>query len=186
MKNTSKIFAAGQVLTLEVAKSLKGKKIATTHPVYKANKATVTEFVVGEIISEWDLAAKNIDAANFPQGNQQLYWASYMSEDRINEAKTTLVLLAADGTNNYIRCHTDSGYFDEPTFTCSDADREVYYVEVVTAKKSVEWKSPHNDKYVVIEGQSYQVVGYRKQHDDLGVICEAGTPHYLGRDVFDF
>ena len=124
----SDIFAVRQVLTLEIAKQLKGKTIATTHPVYRANTATVTEFVVGEIISEWDLAAKNVDAKNFPQGNQQLYWASYMSEDRIQEAKNTLVLLAEDGNNNYIRCHIGSGYFPEPTFTCSDADREVYYV----------------------------------------------------------
>jgi hypothetical protein len=130
MITTKQVFEANQVLTLEIAKTLKGKKIATTHPVYRANTAVVTEFVVGEIISEWDLAAKNIDAANFPQGNQQLYWASYMSEDRIEEAKNTLNLLAEDGTNNYIRCHINSGYFPQPTFTCSDADREVYYIIV--------------------------------------------------------
>jgi hypothetical protein len=130
MKTVNEIFAAKQVLTLEMAKQLKGQKIATTHPVYRANTAVVTEFVVGEIISEWDLAAKNVDPKNFPQGNQQLYWASYMSEDRIQEAKNTLNLLAEDGTNNYIRCHIGSGYFSEPTFTCSDADREVYYVVI--------------------------------------------------------
>lgn len=193
MKNVSEIFRAGQVLTLEVAKNLKGKKIATTHPVYKANKATVTEFVVGEIISEWDLAATKVDPKNFPQGNQQLYWASYMSEDRINDQKNKLVLLAEDGTNHYIYCFLNSGYFDEPTFTCSDEDREVYYVEVVTAKKSVMMED--TDVPAIIEGNTYMVVPenqiwdpnqlrFAKEEGSIVVIDENGKQHFFKPENF--
>lgn len=126
MITPNQIFAANLILTLEAAKELKGKKIATTHPVYKHNTPRVDSFVVGEIISEWDLAERNLNFDKFP--NQQLYWASYMSAEQINEAKSTLVLLAEDGTNHYIRCHLHLPFFSVPVFTCSDVDREVYYV----------------------------------------------------------
>lgn len=190
---TTEIFAANQVLTLEIAKTLKGKKIATTHPVYRANTPSVTEFVVGEIISEWDLAAKNVDLKNFPQGNQQLYWASYMSEERIQEQKNTLNLLAADGTDNYIRCHLYTGYFEQPTFTCSDADREVYFVEIITASKTLMMEG--TEIPAIIEGKSYIVVNesqienlnqrrFAKEEGLIVVIDETGKQHFIKPDYF--
>ncbi len=128
------IFEKGQVLTVAKAKELKGKRIAITSPVYKMNTPHVDEFIVGEIISEWD------DAANrqYPdqQGkytqydNYQQYWASYMNEERIDEQKTRLLLLDENGNRQAVAHTKYYNFYSEPTFTGSDADREVYYVEL--------------------------------------------------------
>lgn len=131
---TSEIFAANKVLTVAVAKELKGKKIACTSPEYKYNTPTVSEFVVGEIISEWDDAANREypdQKGKYTQyDNYQQYWASYMSETQINKTKDILLLLDAEGNRHFVAHVKYDNYYKEPTFTGSDADREVYYVEV--------------------------------------------------------
>lgn len=118
-----------KVLTLEVAQQLKGKKIQTIYFGYRGQDGA-DEFIVGDIVSAWDFAARNIDAANFPQGNQQLYWASYMTERQMNEYKNKMILLDENGKDHYIYCFNDSREFDIPTFTCSDSDRRVLFMEV--------------------------------------------------------
>jgi hypothetical protein len=118
-------------LTLENAKLLKGKRIQTIYFGYKGQNG-VDDFTVGEIVSEWDLAATKVDEKAYPQGNQQLYWASFMSKEQIAESKSKLVILKADGKQTFIYCHQNSREFEVPTFTCSDVDREVYFIEVDT------------------------------------------------------
>lgn len=88
------VFEANQVLTLEIAKTLIGKKIAFTHPVYKANQLTVKIISVGDVIPEWELASKeDYSMSDSRFKTRQDYWKSYMSEKRIDECKTTLVLV---------------------------------------------------------------------------------------------
>lgn len=113
---TQEIFAKGQILTLEIAKSLKGRTIATTHPVYKMNKPTVTTFTVGEIVPQETLWA-----------NQDPAFIARMKESYGD----VLELLDEKGSGTAIRLHKN---YTEDTFTCSDVDREVYYVEVPEQK----------------------------------------------------
>lgn len=123
---TSHIFTNGQLLTLEAAKSLIGKKIACTSREYKHNTPRLVEFIVSGFISDWDLAA------NEPMekyGNRQNYWASYMSQEQVQERKDKLHVLGEDGKTKY-NCHTASREFDEPTFSGSDMDRPVLYIEL--------------------------------------------------------
>ena len=116
----SQIFAADQILTVAKAKELIGKKIACTYPVYSYNKITVEEIVITGMISEWDLAAKNVGGK---YGTQQNYWASYMSSEQIAGLKSKLVLLTDNGPIPY---YSHNG----AEFTCGDMDRPVYFVEL--------------------------------------------------------
>lgn len=117
-------------LTLESAKALKGKKIAWTYFGYKGNQNTVCEMIVGNIISSFDYEKTQPDP-NKKFASQADYWLSYMTEKQIDCQKTDLLLLNADKSNPYIVCHTKYyNFFPEPTFTCSDADRCVFYLEL--------------------------------------------------------
>lgn len=131
---TRDIFAANQLLTLEAAKKLNGKPIACTSPEYRMNTPHVVQFVVGDIVSEWDHAATRVypdQEGKYTQyDNYQQYWGSYMSADKIDELKTTMLVLDNAGNWQY-RCNTKYWmYSDTPTFHGSDVDREVYYVEL--------------------------------------------------------
>lgn len=123
----SEIFQKNQVLTVAIATELKGKRIATTSAEYRCNKPTVKIFVVGEMMTEWDCAAQSINN----QGNfktRQDYWRSYMTDKQVNDRQNTILLLNNEGKRIY-SAHK-SGFYSEPTFSGSDADREVYYVEL--------------------------------------------------------
>lgn len=110
-------------LSKKDAQKLKGKKIKTIYFGY-AGQDGVDEFVVGEIASEWELAEREIlDWGKFNGKSRAEYWASYMSEEQINEAKNTMMLLRADGSKTYIKCEPG-----EDTFCCSDIDRFVRYI----------------------------------------------------------
>ena len=130
---TQEIFAADQILTVAKAIQLKGKQIACTSAEYKANQPRVKTFIVGEIISEWDNAANEAypdqHGKHTQYENFQQYWASYMTETQIKDRKARLILLSEDGKRQYIAI-TNSGFYSVPVFTGSDADREVYFVEL--------------------------------------------------------
>lgn len=116
-----------KVLTLELAKQLKGKRIRTIYFGYKGQDG-VQEFIVGEFASQFELAQKE---SHEEYSTRAKYWESYMSERQLDEKKTNIMLLSADGNNYHICCHTKyNNWFDELTFTCSDSDREVYFIEV--------------------------------------------------------
>lgn len=118
-----------KVLTLALAKELKGKKIRTIYFGYRGQDG-VDEFIVGDIISEFELATRRSDEKF---GNHAKYLESYMTERQLDEVKTKLVLLKDDETYTAICCHTKYwNCFNELTFTCSDADRAVYFIELPT------------------------------------------------------
>ncbi len=125
-------------LTLEVAKMLKGQRIQVIHFGYRGQDEA-TDFVVGEIVSQWDLAALEKDEKLFPNGSRQTYWSTF-GEEKINEFKNKLVLLDEDGKNNFIYCHSKSREFDEPTFTRSDVNRAVFFI-IIEPVECLEIKS---------------------------------------------
>lgn len=118
-------------LTIEAAQALKGKRIKTLYFGY-AGQDGVDDFVVGNIISEYDyyLNCPSETEGRFPdeKGNKNLidYWKSRGFFDVIEESKKTLYLLDSDGYDTMFRLHTEG----DNTFTCSDVDRIVYYKEV--------------------------------------------------------
>lgn len=128
------IFQENQVLTVAVADSLKGQKIACTNPEYSANSCHVSMFVVGEIINELEYMYTQeypLQKEGFTQHKTfGHYWESYMSAAQLDEVKTTLVLLDDAGKKQF-KAHTKySNFYNTPTFTGSDADREVYYIKM--------------------------------------------------------
>lgn len=127
---TQEIFAANQVLTVEIAKSLFGKRIQTVYSGYRGQDGDDT-FVIGDVVSELEYYRnlKEECYENDPKfKNRAEYWESYMSEKQLSEAKSKMVLISADGRNTFIYAHS----FNNGAFTCSDSDRFVYYVELPT------------------------------------------------------
>lgn len=117
-----------KVLTVEAAKELRGKTIKWMYFGYEGNYNAVEEMVVGNIVSEWDYY-KTQPCEGYD--SRTAYWETYMDESRINSLKNTMLLLDEEGNNSFIRCYPKGeSFFKVPTFTCSDADREVYYIEV--------------------------------------------------------
>ena len=130
MITTSQIFEANQVLTLEVAKTLIGKKIAVTNPEDKSNNPDVRIGTVIAIESEWDLAGKedhsHLDGGKY--ATRQDYWKSYMGETEIQEKQRRLKIIS--DSQLYCTCDTACGWYSEPTFFGSDSDREIYYIVI--------------------------------------------------------
>ena len=127
---TQEISAANQVLTVEIAKSLIGKRIQTVYSGYRGQDGDDT-FVIGDVVSELEYYRnlKEECYENDPKfKNRAEYWESYMSEKQLSEAKSKMVLITADGRNTFIYAHS----FNNGAFTCSDSDRFVYYVELPT------------------------------------------------------
>jgi len=112
-----------EVLTEELARELKGKKIATIYFGYKGQDG-FDEFVVGDIKSRYDLAKEELNCGKY--ANRAEYWESYMSEKQLYEVKNELMLLKEDGTSSHHCAHS----FNYGAFTGSDSDRFVYFIEI--------------------------------------------------------
>lgn len=119
------LIKSGNVLTLEIAKTLIGKKIAVTNYEYEANTPSVRIGVLTSIESEYDLAAK--DTFNgYP--NRLQMWKSVLSEQQLKTKQNRLKLVCNGRTDVlYGTCEIGNPYFEEPTFFGSDGDREIYY-----------------------------------------------------------
>lgn len=114
-----------KVLTMEAAKSLKGKTIVWTYFGYEGNEQSLYETQIGDIVSEMDYyETQPMDGWK----SRAEYWRSYMSKRQLDDVKNTLMLLDSDNNMTFIKCHLNSGIFEEPTFTCSDEDRCVFYI----------------------------------------------------------
>lgn len=115
-----------KTLTLNVAKTLKGKRIRYSAEGY--DRTYSGELTAGEIVSEWDYY-KTQPCPGYPSRTAE--WETWMRPERIREAKNKLILLDEEGNNkHYIYCYLNSRFFNEDTFTLSDADREVFYEEI--------------------------------------------------------
>lgn len=113
-----------QVLTAELAQNLIGKKISTLHFGYRGQDGVDT-FTIGDIQSKYEIA-KNQELDGYLSRAE--YWESYMKPNQLDEVKSTDCIITTEGRNTNIMCIKNSGYFDEDTFTRSDADRCVYFI----------------------------------------------------------
>ncbi len=114
------------VLTIEIATKLKGKRISTIYFGYNGQDGK-DNFIIGEIISEYDRAKANAQFSEVDSrfNNQAEWWESYMTPAKLTEYKNKMMLFTADGRNTFIFAHPDNF----GAFTCSDRDRFVFYVE---------------------------------------------------------
>lgn len=118
-----------KVLTLEIAKTLIGKKIRTIYFGYRGQDG-VDEFVVKEVISEWDQAKKDVSET---ETDRELRLIKSAGVNYVNYLKQSMALVADREINNggtYIWCNPKDFSFDTPTFVCSDSDRTVFYIVV--------------------------------------------------------
>ena len=115
-----------KVLTLEASKLLKGKTIIWTYFGYKYNKQRLYETKVGDIVSELEYYETQPLKG---WSSRAQYWRHSMSAEDLKKIRKTLLLLDSDNQLTNINCYLYLNFFDEPTFTCSDADRCVYYIE---------------------------------------------------------
>lgn len=120
-----------KILTLNEAQQLIGKTIRTVYFGYKGQDGE-DMFTVGKILSQYDIAASEPMEG---YSSRAAYWDSYMNEYQLKQKHTNYNIMTSEGRNTFIVCHTEIyNYFETPTFTCSDADREVYF-EVIEIKK---------------------------------------------------
>lgn len=121
------IFQQNQVLTLETAKSLIGKKIAITNAEYRMNRPDVRIFILKDIQSEYELA--KTEPFQMDGFNTRQDWMDTKDPKMIFDFKNRLKLVG-DGDKPYATCLLTNGLFSEPTFHGSDADREIYYIVI--------------------------------------------------------
>lgn len=112
------------LLTVEAAKELKSKRISTIYFGYNGQDG-VDEFIVGDIVSDYDLAEVN-DCEGY--NNRAEYWESFMSQQQLEYYKSCLSLLRADGTNTHFGYSPDDDWEKNRAFHCSDVDRYVFYI----------------------------------------------------------
>ena len=111
-----------KVLDVETARELLGQKIRTIYFGYKDQNG-VDEFVIGEIISEYEYAERNpCDGYE----NQARYWDKIMTRAKLAERKNTMIIITDDGRNTYFRAYTEN----KGIFSCTDIDRFVYFIHL--------------------------------------------------------
>lgn len=120
---TNQIFEGNQVLTLAIAKTLIGKVIAITNCEHKSNRPSVRKFKLTGIISEYEVAQQTPSEGYESQAE---YWEKRVPE-AVKRGKNNLMLIG-EGDKPYATCSLVGGFYPEPTFFGSDADREIYYM----------------------------------------------------------
>lgn len=122
------IIESNQILTLDKAQSLIGKTILVTNPEDRANEPRVREVEVS-LFTAYDYYTNVL----MPRicGNDKKAAEKYYNEvvmPRELELKNTVILYDSDGKIT-ASCYKDSAWFDVPTFTGSDENRQIYFVE---------------------------------------------------------
>lgn len=190
LKTSSEIFAANQVLTVEIAKSLLGQRIQTVYSGYRGQDGD-ENFVIGQVVSELEYY-RNLKEECYQNNpkfkNRAEYWESYMTEKQLSEHRNKMVIITADGRNTFIYAHS----FNDGSFTCSDSDRFVYYIAVnqIKAVKSVNMFD--TDEVAIIEGKYYAQLAFEKLSTDsqkrlkgcVGVIDERGKEQWFTPEHF--
>lgn len=122
----NEIFEKNQVLTVEKVKSLIGKKLAVTNAEYRYNRPSVRVFTLLGIQTAFESAAK-IPCENYE--SLQDMWLKENNQAAIKRAKGRLVL-KYEGENPWATCDNSNACLPKGTFFGSDADREIYYIEL--------------------------------------------------------
>lgn len=122
-----------KLLTVDVAKSLKGKKIQILNFGYKKQDHT-EEIVVGEILSELEYY-RQLKEECYPDKNgfknRAEEWESRMSAEQLKACKEKLVLVKPDGKSSCIFYDPREDYLGNNAFYMGDTDRPVWYTEVL-------------------------------------------------------
>jgi len=119
------------LLTIDAAHELKGKKIQTFYFGYAGQDGT-DEFVVGDLISQWEYY-RHLKEDCYPdeKGHQNRTedWESWMSPQQIKCRKEQLELLNGEtGDQTYIRYTPGDDYDNNHIMWCSDVERYVFYI----------------------------------------------------------
>lgn len=122
------IITANQVLTLEAAKQLEGETILVTNPEDRANEPLVREVVVS-LATAYDYYTKVLMPRLYgddKEGAKDYY--NNVIKPKEQELRGTYVLYDSKG-NVTAHCYQKNIWFDVPTFTGSDENRPIYFVE---------------------------------------------------------
>ena len=122
------IIQANQVLTLEAAKQLEGKTILVTNPEDRANEPLVREVEVS-LVTAYDHYTKVLMPRIY--GDDEAGAKGYYNnviKPKEQELRDTFVLYDSKG-NVTAHCYKKNTWFDVPTFTGSDENRPIYFVE---------------------------------------------------------
>ncbi|MBR6604900.1 MAG: hypothetical protein IKK92_03380, partial [Prevotella sp.] len=96
-----------------------------------AHQDHTNEFVVGDLVSEWEYC-RNLKEDCFPDEkghqNRTEYWASYMTAEQIKRCKEKLVLTTEEGELTYINYTPEDDFENNHVMWCSDIDRDVFYI----------------------------------------------------------
>lgn len=122
------IIDSNQVLTLEAAKQLEGKTILVTNPEDRANEPLVREVEVS-LATAYDHYIKVLMPRIY--GDDEAGAKGYYNnviKPKEQELRDTFVLYDSKG-NVTAHCYKKNTWFDVPTFTGSDENRPIYFVE---------------------------------------------------------
>lgn len=123
-----KIINSNQVLTLDKAQSLIGKTILVTNPEDRANEPLVREVKVS-LATAYDHYIKVLMPRLYgddKEGAKGYY--NDVIKPREQELRDTFVLYDSKG-NVTAHCYKKNTWFDVQTFTGSDENRPIYFVE---------------------------------------------------------
>lgn len=115
-------------MTLDKAQSLIGKTILVTNPEDRANEPLVREVVVN-LVTAYDHYTKVVMPRLYgddKEGAKGYY--NNVIKPREQELRDTFVLYDSKG-NVTAHCYKKNTWFDVPTFTGSDENRPIYFVE---------------------------------------------------------
>lgn len=177
----AEIFEANQILTLDVVESLIGKTIAVTNGESKYNKPHVRVCKVLGAETYFDAAAK-MEHGTYP--NLQAMWVAENNQRAIEWAKNRTVLMY-EGQNPYATVENGNGCLPKGTFFGSDADREIYYVEVVTAAETItmynsgELAIKEGKQYIKLPLTRFSVENQKRLKDFTVIIDERGKEHWF-------
>ena len=121
-----------EILTVESAKALKGKKIQILNFGY-AHQDTTDEFVIGDVMSELEYY-RQLKEDCYPDAkghkNRAEEWESFMTPERLKDKRETLVIVKDNGQSSFIRYNPKYDYDNSGTFYMGDVDRLVFYTVV--------------------------------------------------------
>lgn len=122
------IIKRNQILTLDNAKSLIGKTILVTNPEDRANEPLVREVEVS-LVTAYDHYTKVLMPRLYGDDKEgaKCYYNDVI-KPREQELRDTYVLYDSKG-NVTAHCYKKNTWFDVPTFTGSDENRPIYFVE---------------------------------------------------------
>ena len=122
------IIDINQVLTLEAAKQLEGKTILVTNPGDRANEPLVREVEVS-LVTAYDHYTKVLMPRLYgdDEAGAKCYYNDVI-KPREQELRDTFVLYDSKG-NVTAHCYQKNTWFDVQTFTGSDENRPIYFVE---------------------------------------------------------